>query len=84
MGSRVNEWAAFSANEHVSRDENGDEKTDYSRWRIFDDEGRQEWRYLESDDELEKWPQHVYDKHYLGLDTVSRRKKQDNYRMEKR
>ncbi|RYP85128.1 hypothetical protein DL769_001032 [Monosporascus sp. CRB-8-3] len=69
MESRVKQWATFSANGHLPRDANGDEKTDYSRWRLFDNQGRQSWRYLESDDEVEKWHQTVYDKHYLGLDT---------------
>ncbi|KAI0202488.1 oxidosqualene:lanosterol cyclase [Astrocystis sublimbata] len=69
MGNQFKKEASSSANGQWHRDANGDEKTDYSRWRLFDDQGRQSWRYLESDEEMKKWPQTVYDKHYLGLDT---------------
>lgn len=55
---------------HLTRDENGDLKTDYSRWRLLDDRGRQTWHYLENDEENEKWPQSVADKYFLGLPTV--------------
>ena len=48
-----------------------DVKTDYSRWRMLDENGRQTWHYLTSDAEVEKWPQTITDKHYLGLPTVS-------------
>nr|A0A455LN86.1 RecName: Full=Terpene cyclase/mutase atnI; AltName: Full=Arthripenoid biosynthesis cluster protein I [Arthrinium sp.]AYO60882.1 terpenoid cyclase AtnI [Arthrinium sp.] len=58
-----------STNGHVSLETNGDEKTDYSRWRLIDDQGRQSWRYLESDKERVDWPQTTYEKHFLGLDT---------------
>lgn len=51
-------------------DEKTDEKTDYTRWRMLDDNGRQTWHYLESDEEVKKWPQNVADKYYLGLATV--------------
>ncbi len=47
-----------------------DEKTDYARWRLREERGRQTWHYLESDDEAQKWPQSVADKYMLGLDTV--------------
>lgn len=47
-----------------------DEKTDYSRWRLLDDAGRHTWHYLETDEELEKWPQSIADKYHLGLPTV--------------
>ncbi|EMC94222.1 hypothetical protein BAUCODRAFT_74539 [Baudoinia panamericana UAMH 10762] len=46
-----------------------DQKTDYSRWRLRDDRGRQTWHYLESAEELKNWPQTVADKYFLGLDT---------------
>ena len=55
---------------HLTPDENGDLKTDYSRWRLLDDRGRQTWHYLENDEENEKWPQTVTDKYFLGLPTV--------------
>jgi lanosterol synthase len=47
----------------------GDEKTDYTRWRLKDDRGCQTWHYLESDDELAKWPQTAADRYFLGFDT---------------
>lgn len=47
-----------------------DEKTDYSRWRLRDDRGRQTWHYLKTDKEIEEWPQSTADKHFLGLDMV--------------
>lgn len=46
------------------------EKTDYTRWRLLDDNGRQTWHYLESDEEVAKWPQTTADKYFLGLPTV--------------
>jgi hypothetical protein len=50
-----------------------DRKTDYSRWRLLDERGRQTWQYLRTDEEVEKWPQSVADKYHLGLSTVSLR-----------
>jgi lanosterol synthase len=47
----------------------GDEKTDYTRWRLRDDRGCQTWHYLESDDEAAKWPQTAADRYFLGSDT---------------
>jgi lanosterol synthase len=55
---------------HLTPDANGDLKTDYTRWRLVDEEGRQTWRYLESDAENNEWPQSVADKYHLGLPTV--------------
>jgi lanosterol synthase len=69
-GGAIAPWRT-EAQGHLSPDENGDFKTDYSRWRLLDDRGRQTWHYLESDEENEKWPQSVADKHFLGLPTVS-------------
>lgn len=46
------------------------EKTDYTRWRLANDRGCHIWHYLESDEEVEKWPQSIADKWYLGLETV--------------
>ncbi|KAJ5199279.1 Prenyltransferase/squalene oxidase [Penicillium cf. griseofulvum] len=54
---------------HLTPDANGDLKTDYSRWRLVDEEGRQTWRYLESDEENQKWPQSIADKYHLGMPT---------------
>lgn len=67
----IGQWKT-SAKGHLSIDKNGDEKTDYSRWRLEDERGRQVWRYLESDEENERWPQTAYEKHFLGLDTASK------------
>ncbi|PIA92428.1 Seco-amyrin synthase [Cercospora beticola] len=46
-----------------------DSRTDYSRWRLKDDRGRQTWHYLQSDEEIKQWPQTIADKWHLGLDT---------------
>ncbi len=48
------------------------EKTDYTRWRLLDERGRQTWHYLENDEELKTWPQSTADKYHLGLPTVKR------------
>jgi lanosterol synthase len=45
-------------------------RTDYSRWRLLDDGGRQTWEYLETDETVKKWPQSTADKYFLGLPTV--------------
>ncbi|EHK97929.1 putative Lanosterol synthase [Glarea lozoyensis 74030] len=45
------------------------ERTDYSRWRLLDDKGRQTWHYLEDDQEAKAWPQTTADKWFLGLPT---------------
>jgi lanosterol synthase len=47
-----------------------DQKTDYSRWRLLDEAGRQTWHYLRTDEEVKKWPQSIADKFHLGLPTV--------------
>ncbi|KAK5113437.1 hypothetical protein LTR85_010865 [Meristemomyces frigidus] len=46
-----------------------DPKTDYTRWRLEDDRGRQTWHYLRSDDELKQWPQTTADKYHIGMNT---------------
>lgn len=69
-GAPIAGWKT-PANGHLSKDANGDDKTDYSRWRLHDNDGRLTWRYLQSDEENEKWPQTTYDKYHLGLPTVS-------------
>ncbi|KAH8805767.1 oxidosqualene:lanosterol cyclase-like protein [Xylogone sp. PMI_703] len=45
------------------------EKTDYARWRMLDERGRQTWHYLTDDDDAEEWPQSTADKYFLGLPT---------------
>jgi lanosterol synthase len=57
----------------VTKNKGGDEKTDYTRWRLKDDRGCQTWHYLQSDKEIKAWPQSTADKYFLGLDTVSLR-----------
>ena len=44
-------------------------KTDYTRWRLKTEDGRQTWHYL-SEEEAVSWPQTIADKHHLGLPTV--------------
>ncbi|GJC93250.1 terpene cyclase/mutase family member [Colletotrichum higginsianum] len=45
-----------------------DAKTDRTRWRMKDEDGRHTWKYLGADDEAAKnWPQTYADKYYLGL-----------------
>ena len=46
------------------------ERTDYSRWRLLDERGRQTWHYLEHEEEAKEWPQSTADKYFLGLPTV--------------
>lgn len=70
MTSHIAPWRT-SAQGHLTPDENGDLKTDYSRWRLVNEEGRQTWRYLESDEENSAWLQTVAEKYHLGLPTVS-------------
>ncbi|KAL2825897.1 terpenoid cyclases/protein prenyltransferase alpha-alpha toroid [Aspergillus cavernicola] len=66
--SHVAPWRTESQGD-LAPDANDDSKTDYSRWRLLDDDGRQTWHYLESDEEIKEWPQSVADKHFLGLPT---------------
>jgi lanosterol synthase len=57
-------------NGHITANASGEQKTDYSRWRLRDDDGCQTWHYLETNEELKAWPQTTADKYHLGLDTV--------------
>lgn len=45
-------------------------RTDYSRWRMLDEKGRQTWHYLDDDEKAKEWPQTTADKYFLGLSTV--------------
>ena len=47
-----------------------DKATDLERWRLLDERGCQTWHYLQSDEEVEAWPQSIADRHHLGLDLV--------------
>jgi lanosterol synthase len=69
LGDHIAPWQTESQG-HLSPDANNDLKTDYSKWRLLDDDGRQTWHYLESDEENKKWPQSIADKYFLGLPTV--------------
>ncbi|KAK9555050.1 Lanosterol synthase erg7B [Aspergillus fumigatus] len=42
-------------------------KTDYSRWRMLDEDGKHTWHYLDDDEAARTWPQTLADKYYLGL-----------------
>lgn len=48
-----------------------DPATDLERWRLLDEQGRQTWHYLKSDEEVKQWPQTIYDRHHLGLPLVT-------------
>ncbi|KAL8825788.1 MAG: hypothetical protein Q9170_007662 [Blastenia crenularia] len=61
-------YSAKSEPPIASRDPE-DPRTDLSRWRLLDERGRQTWHYLESDSEIESWPQSTADKYFLGLPT---------------
>lgn len=45
-------------------------RTDYIRWRLLDERGRQTWHYLEDEEDVEDWPQSTADKYFLGLPLV--------------
>jgi lanosterol synthase len=46
------------------------ERTDYTRWRLLDERGRQTWHYLEDEEDAKEWPQSTADKYFLNLPTV--------------
>ncbi|KAF3054181.1 terpene cyclase [Didymella keratinophila] len=48
---------------------NGDQKTDYTRWRLKDDRGCQTWHYLQTEEEVKAWPQSAADRYFLGMET---------------
>ena len=59
-----------SANGSIKHEDVNDLKTDHTRWRMKNVDGRQTWHYLESDEELKAWPMTSADMYYLGMDTV--------------
>src|SRR5690242_6422170 len=59
----------------VGSNAKGDQKTDYSRWRLKDDRGCQTWHYLQTEEEVKAWPQSAADKYFLGMETVCRNTK---------
>lgn len=46
-------------------------RTDFSKWRLLSDHGRQTWEYLEDDEAAKAWPQTIADKWHLGMETVN-------------
>jgi hypothetical protein len=76
-GSAVNGTAKTSAistekkvNGYTHHVELLEQKTDYSRWRLLDEQGRHTWHYLTTDEQVKAWPQTTADKFHLGLPTV--------------
>ena len=53
----------------------GNQKTDPTRWRLLNENGRHTWHYLKTEAEAKEWPQSTADKWYLGLDTVRKARK---------
>lgn len=45
-------------------------KTDKSRWRLNDDNGRHSWVFVDDDEALKETPQSYAEKYYLGLPLV--------------
>ncbi|KAK0720129.1 terpenoid cyclases/protein prenyltransferase alpha-alpha toroid [Lasiosphaeris hirsuta] len=56
-----------AVNGHATKRPRIEDRTDYSRWRMRDDEGRHTWHYIEDDQAAKDWPQTHADKYYLGL-----------------
>jgi lanosterol synthase len=61
---RSNEWTTEVKKPTLS------DRTDYTRWRLLDERGRQTWHYLEDDEDVKEWPQSTADKYFLGLPLV--------------
>ena len=59
-----------SANGSIKHEDVNDLKTDHTRWRMKNVDGRQTWHYHESDEQFKAWPMTSADKYYLGQDTV--------------
>lgn len=67
---KVQGWADEKQTSTVSASSLADKKTDYLRWRLLDERGRQTWHYLDIDEQVKDWPQSTADKYHLGLPTV--------------
>ena len=79
--------ARMSANGHVNGDNsikytngsakpgnaNETQETDLTRWRLLDEDGRQTWHYLETEQDAQRWPQSTATRYHLGLPIVSGR-----------
>ena len=61
-----------ATDEHLAKRPRLDEGTDFTRWRMRDDQGRHTWHYLEDDEANDKWPQTYADKYFLGMPLVSK------------
>src|ERR1700685_928785 len=46
------------------------ERTNYSRWRLQVEHGRQIWTYIDPS-QVPAWPQSIPEKYHLGLETVA-------------
>ncbi|KAM0559910.1 hypothetical protein ACHAPJ_003860 [Fusarium lateritium] len=53
--------------EDLSDTKSGRGTTDYTRWRLRDDDSRHTWHYLQDDESSQEWPQSYADKYYLDL-----------------
>ena len=58
--------SASSFQKGVTRDAQGDLRTDPARWRLRVCEGRNTWHYLDDDDAAAAWPQTIADRHHLN------------------
>ncbi|KAI9679158.1 MAG: Lanosterol synthase (Oxidosqualene--lanosterol cyclase) [Bathelium mastoideum] len=61
-----------AAQDDLYKERNGSAQTrstDRTRWRMLDENGRHTWHYLQSDEEVKKWPQSTADKYFLNLPT---------------
>lgn len=63
--------ARGAANGIHRKEDMAGKRTDRTRWRLLDERGRQRWKYLRTDKEVEEWPQSLADRNFLGLDMVS-------------
>ena len=71
-GNKADQKDSISCNGHrtEARKPVLSERTDYTRWRLLDERGRQTWHYLEDDEDAKEWPQSTADKYFLGLPLV--------------
>lgn len=47
------------------------DKTDFTRWRVKDNDSCHTWHYLDNDKAAEEWSQTHAEKYFLNLPTVS-------------
>ncbi|KAK5071511.1 Lanosterol synthase erg7A [Lithohypha guttulata] len=65
----MNGHASGQLNGHAQSSAANEQKMDYSKWRIKDENGRHTWHYLDSEEQIRQWPQDVSTKYFLGLPT---------------